>query len=290
MGMRIGGSGNGWASQQSNAIGNWQQRQQNFKSLKSALQTGDLTGAQQAFAAISASNPNAINNTNNPLAQIGQALQAGNISGAQTIAQNWQRVHDVDRSTQQNSGSTAAAQTFLQTLSTNMNANSVNAGNSPSTQAVAGTSAATSQEQVTQALMAFEKNLFDALQAQSSQGAAATSSATAAATSTDPNALAANSTVSGNPGQNPVMHGNHRHHHGGGQGGGQLVSELSSLIGRTSQTNGGTSTDANNPNAGLDQSFKSLLSTLGVSGNNASLNSFLQSMSATMQASSTSGA
>jgi hypothetical protein len=62
------------------------------------------------------------------------------------------------------------------------------------------------------------------------------------------------------------------------------------LIGQTSQTNGANSTDANNPNAGLDQSFKNLLSTLGVSGNNASLNSFLQSMSATMQASSNSGA
>ena len=212
------------------------------------------------------------------------------MSGAQTVAQNWQHGHEQSPGFQPPAGSTSAAQSFLQTLSTNMNANSVNAGNSPSTQAVAGTSAATSQEQVTQALMAFEKNLFDALQAQSSQGAASTSTATAASTSTDPNALAANSTVSSNPGQNPVMHGHHHHHHGGGQGGGQMSSELSSLIGQTSQTNGGTSTDANNPNAGLDQSFKSLLSTLGVSGNNASLNSFLQSMSATMQASSTSGA
>jgi hypothetical protein len=289
MGMRIGGSGNGWASQQSNAVGNWQQRQQNFKSLKSALQTGDLTAAQQAFAAISASNPNAINNNNSPLAQIGQALQAGNMSGAQTVAQNWQHGHEQSPGFQPSAGSTSAAQSFLQTLSTNLSSNTVNASNSPSAQAVPVTSTATSQEQVTQALMAFEKNLFDALQAQSSQSSATTSSATTAATSTDPNAVATSTTVTGNSGQNPVMHGHH-HHHGGGQGGGQMSSELSSLIGQTPQTNDGTSTDANNPNAGLDQSFKSLLSTLGVSGNNASLNSFLQSMSATMQASSTSGA
>jgi hypothetical protein len=36
--------------------------------------------------------------------------------------------------------------------------------------------------------------------------------------------------------------------------------------------------------AGLDQSFKSLLSTLGVTGNNASLNTFLQSMSSSISA------
>jgi hypothetical protein len=34
----------------------------------------------------------------------------------------------------------------------------------------------------------------------------------------------------------------------------------------------------------LDQSFKNLLQTLGVTGNNASLNSFLQAMSANVQA------
>ena len=252
MGMRIGGAGNAWASQQSTAINNWQQRQQNFKSLKSALQTGDLTAAQQAFAAISAGNPNATSNANSPLAQIGQALQAGNMSGAQSVAQNWQHSHMQDQGVQQSAGSAAAAQTFLQTLSVSM---APSASSAPPAQATPAANTTTSAEQVTQALMAFEKNLFDALQAQSPQA---------------PNAPSRES-----------------HHHHGGQGGGQMASELSSLIGQTSQATG---TEAASPTTGLDQSFKSLLSTLGVSGNNASLNSFLQSMSDTMQASSTTGA
>lgn len=290
MGMRIGGAGNGWASYQSNTIGNWQQRQQNLKSLKSALQTGDLTGAQQAYSSMAAANPKAVNNANSPFAQIGQALKAGNIAGAQSIAQNWQRDHDVDRNTQLNSDGAVATQSFLQSLSNNMSANSDIGNNSPSTQALPDTSTTTSQEQVAQALMAFEKNLFAALQAQNSEVTGTTSSATTSATNTDPNVAATNAAVVANPGQTAAMHGHHHHHHGGGQGGSQFSSELSSLISQTSQSNGGNSTDTNNPVVGLDQSIKNLLSTLGVSGNNASLNSFLQSMSSSMQASSTSGA
>ena len=41
MGMRIGGSGAAWASQ-NNSVGNWQQRQQNMKALGTALQGSDL--------------------------------------------------------------------------------------------------------------------------------------------------------------------------------------------------------------------------------------------------------
>ncbi|MEI6484058.1 MAG: hypothetical protein WCO62_11615, partial [Betaproteobacteria bacterium] len=76
------------------------------------------------------------------------------------------------------------------------------------------------------------------------------------------------------------------HHHGGHGGGSQLGAQLSALMAQTGQgaasTTAGTSPSADV--AGLDQSFKSLLSTLGVTGNNASLNTFLQSMSSSMPA------
>ena len=92
MGMRIGGGQQAWSSQ-SSSVSNWQQRQQNFKALGSALQSGDLAGAQQAFATITANNPAAANNPSSPLAQIGQALQSGNLAGAQQAAQTWRGQH-----------------------------------------------------------------------------------------------------------------------------------------------------------------------------------------------------
>jgi len=69
---------------------------------------------------------------------------------------------------------------------------------------------------------------------------------------------------------------------------------LSALIAQTATNSSTTATDgsaaATSPTttgaattASLDQSFKTLLTTLGVSGNNASLNTFLQAMSANMQ-------
>lgn len=87
MGMRI-GSSDGVRSTQTAAIAAWQQRQQGFKNLMSAVQSGDLASAQKAYAALGAGQGAAQGNS--PLAQIGKALQSGDIVGAQKVAQHMQ--------------------------------------------------------------------------------------------------------------------------------------------------------------------------------------------------------
>jgi hypothetical protein len=287
MGMRIGGSGNAWASQQSSSINQWQQKHQNFKSLKTAIQNNDLAGAQQAFAAISASNPGAVSNVNSPLAQLGQALKAGNLPAAQQVAQSW-------RSTQEGKGAppppgdaNSAISSFLQTLSASSTAAGAStAGTTPdnATSAPGTATAASSPEQIANALLSFEKNLFDSLQLQSkgnSQNTASPLSSPPADTgTTTPQVANLSQAVTDTSPQTPHQH----HHHGGHGGGSQLGAELSALMAQTSQGANSATTGAPGTVAGLDQSFKSLLSTLGVTGNNASLNTFLQSMSSSLQA------
>lgn len=84
MGMRINGSA---STDQSSTISNWQQRQQNVKSMMSAIQSGDLSAAQKAYAAL---NPSGQDSGNSPFAAIGKALQSGDISAAQQAAQDFQ--------------------------------------------------------------------------------------------------------------------------------------------------------------------------------------------------------
>lgn len=82
-----------------------QQGQQDFKSLADALQSGDLSGAQSAFAALlqlfpnssspannqtqsaatssAASSSNGTNSITNDLGALGQAIQSGDLAGAQ---------------------------------------------------------------------------------------------------------------------------------------------------------------------------------------------------------------
>jgi hypothetical protein len=84
MGMRVGGSGNAWASQ-NQSVGNWQQKQSSFKELFASLKSGDLASAQKAYASISSGS--ASQPANSPLAQIGKALQGGDLSAAQNLAQ-----------------------------------------------------------------------------------------------------------------------------------------------------------------------------------------------------------
>ncbi|HVT12767.1 MAG TPA: hypothetical protein VHE55_10910 [Fimbriimonadaceae bacterium] len=71
---------------------------QNFKALSSALQSGDLAGAQKAFSALQANAPKKASAQNNPAAKdfdaLGQALQSGDLGAAQkafaTIQQDMQ--------------------------------------------------------------------------------------------------------------------------------------------------------------------------------------------------------
>jgi hypothetical protein len=91
MGSRIAGSGGAMANQQATATANWQQRQQSTKDMLTALNTGDLEGAQKAFATLKSTTPAL--SANSPLLQIGQALDNGDLAGAQKTAQNLSAMH-----------------------------------------------------------------------------------------------------------------------------------------------------------------------------------------------------
>ena len=290
MGMRIGGGQQAWSSQ-SSSVNNWQQRQQNFKALGSALQSGDLAGAQQAFATLMAANPTAASNPSSPLAQIGQALQSGNLAGAQQAAQSWRGMHGMSSGANQAKASDAAS-AFLKTLTP------LSSATGSTSDPAATTSATPTTDQISQALMAFEKNLFDSLQAQNTTAATTTSNASAPAVASDPSTTPATPVATTANATAPAQGMRHHHHHNGG-GDAQLAAELNALIAQTASAatssdpatstataSAGTTAAAANatPSGALDQSFKNLLSTLGVTGNNASLNSFLQAMSATVQA------
>ena len=91
MGMRVESSGA--SAQGASGASAWQQRRQDFHNLSQALQSGDLSGAQSAFAALSAGRSSqAASHPNSLFSQLGQALQGGNLSAAQqAFAQIQQR-------------------------------------------------------------------------------------------------------------------------------------------------------------------------------------------------------
>jgi len=64
-----------------------------FRQLADAVQSGDLSTAQEAFTALTQSNPNLLT-TSSPLGQdlnaLGQALQSGDVTAAQQALQNLQ--------------------------------------------------------------------------------------------------------------------------------------------------------------------------------------------------------
>ena len=87
MGMRIGGASPTTETSQSTSVANWQQRQQSFQDMMSALQSGDLSAAQQSFKNLGG---NSNVQGNSPLAQLGQALKNGDLAGAHEAAQTLQ--------------------------------------------------------------------------------------------------------------------------------------------------------------------------------------------------------
>src|SRR5262249_27470038 len=66
------------------AVTTWQQRQQELKHLASALQSGDINAANAAYASLDGSSNS---QSNGPLAQVGQALQKGDLADAQQAFQ-----------------------------------------------------------------------------------------------------------------------------------------------------------------------------------------------------------
>ncbi len=259
MGMRVHGAGTDLAHE-SSSVGNWQQRQQNFKSLNSALQAGDLAAAQQAFAAITTNNPSAATGGTGPLAQIGQALQAGDLATAQQAAQAWRGHHHAGVAP--NANTDAAIKTFLSTLTpttaASASTDSTNTSKIP-------TVVPSQTDLIAQALAAFEKNLFDSLQAQDNTANSATTSSASTSTPTPVAASATPATLTANAVK--------------------LMAELNSLIVQTApaaSTAATTTAASTTSGSSLDQSFSNLLQALGVSGNNASLNDFLLALASKM--------
>ena len=89
MGMRVGSSSPTWSSYQTSAVSGWQQRQQGMKDLFSSLKSGDLASAQAAFANVQTN----ATSSNSALTKIGDALKSGDMAGAQQAAQAMQAGH-----------------------------------------------------------------------------------------------------------------------------------------------------------------------------------------------------
>ena len=70
------------ASSAVNGASLWQQQKSNFSQLASALKSGNLSAAQQAFKSLSANIPGS-SDPNSPMGKLGAALQSGNVSAAQ---------------------------------------------------------------------------------------------------------------------------------------------------------------------------------------------------------------
>jgi hypothetical protein len=300
MGMRVGGTNAMYASQSTSSVNNWQQRQQKFKALSSALESGDLGAAQQAFSAISANNTNI--NSSSPLGQIGKSLQVGDITGAQTAAVAWRSSHQPNSAQSSRQAMAGVSGNLLETVMQSLS----QAGINPSGTSTAGGATAGTATQSAQAVSSFMQNLFAALKAQDSNATtASTANTTAAASTTTAATTAASATAlapASGASQGTPSVGHHHRHHGGDSG--QFGSELNSLIanlsstdssniaaasGSTDATAAATSSGPTTAASQLQQSFKNMLNSLGANTSSTSLNSFLQTFSQNMQGMSASG-
>lgn len=86
MSMRISGT-NATAASQGTVSPQFQQRQQTFKSLLSSLQAGDLNGAKTAYNSLTGGETPS---GTSPMAQLGHALQSGDLVRAQQVARQMQ--------------------------------------------------------------------------------------------------------------------------------------------------------------------------------------------------------
>ena len=127
MGMSIRSAGIASAYQNS-GTSNLQQRRQEFQALGQALQSGDLAGAQKAFAAL---NPTASNSTqsaqpaqsNSNISQLAQALQSGDLAGAQKAfaAMQSQGHHHHQHASSTPASTATPAQASTSTVGSNIN-------------------------------------------------------------------------------------------------------------------------------------------------------------------------
>lgn len=112
MSMRISGT-NATAASQGTVSPQFQQRQQTFKSLLSSLQAGDLNGAKTAYNSLTGGETPS---GTSPMAQLGHALQSGDLVRAQQVARQMQTGASGSVA---KTGATAAASTSTSASSSN---------------------------------------------------------------------------------------------------------------------------------------------------------------------------
>ncbi len=75
------------SARQASLQASYQLRQQDMAALKSAINSGDLNSAQLAYSTLTQNTPNL--NANSPLAKLGQELSTGNLTQAQKQLASW---------------------------------------------------------------------------------------------------------------------------------------------------------------------------------------------------------
>ena len=242
-------SASAWATQANSAPR--QQFQKELKALSSALKSGDLTSAQQAFATISAANPTL--SASSPLGLIGQALQTGNITAAQQVAQPWQGGQSAaDTINSATSGGAMASTPLGQSILQLLNQSGITV---PASGTNGSSSSPDTPDQSSQALNQFVQALVAALQAQ--QATTNGASANSGAAFGSPDSGAGGSGTTGSAGTiNPLATG---------------------------------SPPPSAAMSNLQQSFQTLLSSLGASGDSNALSAFLQTLSSNVQNAGASG-
>ena len=122
MGMGINASATGATSSAStSSTANWQQKKADFQSLSQALKSGNLDAAKAAYAQLAKDDPNAVKNANSPLSKIGGDLQSGNLSGAQQAFSALQS-HNGRHSSSTGSSTTPSTSNPTDTLGNNVDA------------------------------------------------------------------------------------------------------------------------------------------------------------------------
>ncbi|MGA2227494.1 MAG: hypothetical protein ABSH41_23910 [Syntrophobacteraceae bacterium] len=127
--MSVGGVSSTDSSYQINQQNGWQQVMNDFSQLGQALQSGSLTGAQQAFATLqqdmqnvgqSQSGQSQSTQQQSALNQLGQALQSGDLAGAQQAfaALKTSHHHHHSGGTQGTSGGSGGSSTIGNDLNT----------------------------------------------------------------------------------------------------------------------------------------------------------------------------
>ena len=261
MGMRVGGGyGAGWGNYQtSSSINAHQQKQQAQKNLFSALQSGDVTAAQTAFTALQNQGIPA----NSPLNAIGQALQNGDLAGAQKAAQSMRAAH---------------AQRMHANDGDADDANSPSMANVNAASTSAATASGSAPVDTATALSAFMQNLEAALEQQDPNFSASAANTSANGASTTPSTQAVLWSKGGGFSQTTSA--------------ATLKSDLDSLIQQLSSTStsdptatatsssitGSSTAPIQSTASALQSSFSDLIGSMGGQSSSASVMNFLQSL------------